>query len=206
MSKSLCDRLMVKPGDRVRLADIKPDSTPGFEDSGDRDRDRGASEADLAGQIERLAHLQYNLFAENRRSLLIVLQAMDTGGKDGVIRHVFTGLNPQGCRVSTFKQPSVEELDHDFLWRVHKRVPPRGEIGVFNRSHYEDVLIVRVHSLVPEEDWKRRYDTINAFEELLARDHTTVIHATSKIAKLIQEDRSVYNLVQELTARIKQPR
>jgi PPK2 family polyphosphate:nucleotide phosphotransferase len=116
----------------------------------------------------RLADAQELLYAENKRALLIVLQAMDAGGKDGTIRHVMNSINPQGCRVTSFKVPTAEELAHDFLWRIHKAVPRRGEIGIFNRSHYEDVLVVRVHDLVPKEVWSRRYDQINDFEAALA--------------------------------------
>lgn len=124
---------------------------------------------------ERLEELQELLYAENKHKLLIVLQATDTGGKDGVIRHVFDGVNPQGVRVASFKKPTPEELSHDYLWRVHKHVPGKGEIVIFNRSHYEDVLVVRVHQLVPEQRWAKRYDQINAFERMLYEEGTTII-------------------------------
>jgi PPK2 family polyphosphate:nucleotide phosphotransferase len=107
--------------------------------------------------------------------VLVVLQALDTGGKDGVIRRVFDGVNPQGVRVASFKVPTEEELDHDYLWRVHKAVPGRGEMVIFNRSHYEDVLVVRVHNIVPPEVWKKRYEQINAFERHLAENGTTIL-------------------------------
>ena len=115
------------------------------------------------------------LYAENKHKVLIVLQAMDTGGKDGVIRHVFDGVNPQGVRVAAFKQPTPTELAHDYLWRVHQQTPGKGEVVIFNRSHYEDVLVVRVHNLVPEAVWRRRYEQINAFEKLLAEEGTTIL-------------------------------
>ena len=123
----------------------------------------------------RLDKLQELLWAGQKHKVLIVLQAMDTAGKDGTIRHVFTGINPQGVRVANFKAPSSEELAHDYLWRVHKQTPASGEIVIFNRSHYEDVLVVRVHELVPEDRWRRRYDQINAFELALAEEGTTLL-------------------------------
>jgi len=124
---------------------------------------------------QRLEELQELLYAEHKHKVLIVLQAMDTGGKDGTIRHVFEGVNPQGVRVAGFKKPTPEELDHDFLWRVHKQVPARGEIVIFNRSHYEDVLVVRVHNLAPQEVWSKRYDHINDFERMLVDEGTTIL-------------------------------
>lgn len=124
---------------------------------------------------ERLASLQELLYAEHKHKVLIVLQAMDTGGKDGTIRRVFEGVNPQGVRVASFKAPTPAELDHDYLWRVHAQAPARGEMVIFNRSHYEDVLVVRVHQLVPKEVWKRRYAQINAFEQMLAEEGTTIL-------------------------------
>ncbi|NLE46130.1 MAG: polyphosphate kinase 2 family protein [Chloroflexi bacterium] len=122
-----------------------------------------------------LEMLQELLYAENKHRVLIILQAMDTAGKDGTIRHVFDGVNPQGVRVASFKQPTAEELAHDYLWRVHKQTPGTGQITIFNRSHYEDVLVVRVHSLVPKEVWSRRYEHINNFERLLADEGTTIL-------------------------------
>jgi PPK2 family polyphosphate:nucleotide phosphotransferase len=127
---------------------------------------------DLNKQME---HLQELLYAEGKHKVLIVLQAMDTGGKDGTIRHVFEGVNPQGVKVASFKVPTPKELAHDYLWRVHKHTPGSGEIAIFNRSHYEDVLVVRVHELVPQEVWSRRYEHIRAFEKLLADEGTTVL-------------------------------
>lgn len=125
--------------------------------------------------LSDLARLQYLLFADHGRSLIIVLQGLDAAGKDGVIRHVLTAMNPQGVRVCPFKQPSAQEAAHDFLWRAHKVAPGRGEVAVFNRSHYEDVLVVRVRELVPEDAWRMRYDQINDFEALLAANGTQIL-------------------------------
>ncbi len=137
----------------------------------------------------RLAELQERLWAEQTRSLLIVLQAMDAGGKDGTIKHVFAGVNPQGTTVTSFKVPSEHERAHDFLWRVHKVVPGQGEIGIFNRSHYEDVLVVRVHGLVPAPTWRARYDHINGFEANLAAAGTRVVKLFLHISKGEQAER-----------------
>jgi PPK2 family polyphosphate:nucleotide phosphotransferase len=158
----------VEPGSRASLATIDPDETEHY-------RKKKDVAKELEKQRRRIQDLQQRLYAENERGLLIVLQAMDTGGKDGTIKHVFSGVNPQGCRVSSFKVPSAEEANHDFLWRYHKSVPARGRIGIFNRSHYEDVLIVRVKNMVPEDIWRRRYDQINAFERNLSLDGITVL-------------------------------
>jgi PPK2 family polyphosphate:nucleotide phosphotransferase len=159
MSK-LSRKLMVEPGQKVRLAKIDPDSTDGV-------KNKAEAEGHLKKNIARLAQLQYLLYAEKKRAVLIVFQAMDAGGKDGTIRHVMSGLNPQGCRVTPFKAPAGEEREHDFLWRVHKATPAFGEIGIFNRSHYEDVLVVRVQNLAPKAVWSERYKHLNAFERLL---------------------------------------
>jgi PPK2 family polyphosphate:nucleotide phosphotransferase len=158
----------VRPGRPVRLAEIDP------EDTGDC---RSADDAreEVAAMLERIAVLQEKLYAERRQSLLVVLQAMDTGGKDGTLRHVFTGFNPAGLQVTSFKAPTSEELAHDFLWRVHRAVPAQGMVGVWNRSHYEDVLVVRVLGLVAERVWKARYRQINDFERLLVESGTTVL-------------------------------
>jgi PPK2 family polyphosphate:nucleotide phosphotransferase len=161
--------LRVTPGGPVHLADIDPRGTPGFD--GDKDQ----AEAELARLCEELADFQERLFAEKRQALLIVLQALDAGGKDGVIRRVFTAFNPQGTRVTGFGVPTEEELAHDFLWRVHAQVPGRGRVGIFNRSHYEDVLVVRVEELVPRATWAARYELINDFEALLAANGTTIL-------------------------------
>ncbi len=133
--------------------------------------------------------LAYRLYAENRRAVLLVLQGMDTSGKDGTIRTVMSGVNPQSFQITSFKQPSSEELDHDFLWRIHAAVPRRGEIGIFNRSHYEDVLIVRVHNLVPEQEWRSRYERINEFEKLLIEGGVTMVKCFLHISKEEQRQR-----------------
>lgn len=138
---------------------------------------------------ERLTELQYLMYAANRRSLLIVLQALDAGGKDGTVNHVLSAMNPQGCSVTSFKAPSAEELSHDFLWRIHPHTPGKGRIAVFNRSHYEDVLIVRVHNLVPQTVWSGRYELINAFETGLAANNTTILKFFLHISKEEQLER-----------------
>lgn len=142
-----------------------------------------------AGNIQALDELAYRLYAENTRSLLIVLQGMDTAGKDGVIRHVMTGLNPQCAEVVPFKRPSDEELDHDFLWRIHQKIPARGSVGIFNRSHYEDVLVVRVENLVPQPVWEARYDAINHFEKLLTDGKVKVLKFFLHISQQEQLER-----------------
>jgi PPK2 family polyphosphate:nucleotide phosphotransferase len=163
----LRDALMVKPGRQVRLEKLDPGATYGY----DKETAATAAEHEMA----RLTDLQDRLWAESKRSVLVVLQGIDAAGKDGTIQKVMEAFNPQGCVVSSFKVPSAEELAHDYLWRIHKRVPGNGEIGIFNRSHYEDVLVVRVHGLVPKAVWKARYDQINAFEEHLAANGTTIV-------------------------------
>lgn len=172
----------VKPGSKVDLAEWPTDDTGPYEN-------KESSEADLKYQRDRIVALQERLWAGHRQSLLIVLQATDTGGKDGTIRHVFDGVNPQGCSVVSFKQPSPEELDHDFLWRIHAQTPGKGVITVFNRSHYEDVLVVRVHETVPEKIWKARFGQINAFEELLVANHTRVLKFFLHISRDEQKER-----------------
>ena len=163
------DRWRVPPGAHVHLDRRDPASTAGA--PGDRAR----TEAATAPLHEELLSLQDRLWAESSRSLLVVLQGLDASGKDGTIRHVFRGVNPQGTNVASFKQPTAEDQAHDFLWRVHRRTPAAGEITIFNRSHYEDVLVVRVHDLVPETQWRARYDLINAFEQVLAHGGTTTL-------------------------------
>ncbi|MEC4985198.1 MAG: polyphosphate kinase 2 family protein [Oscillatoria sp. PMC 1068.18] len=173
---------LAKPGEKISLAEIDPNQSEDYERKQDVKKE-------LKRERKRLATLQERLYAENQRSLLIVLQAMDTGGKDGTIKHVFKGINPQGCRVWSFKTPSQEEASHDFLWRYHQRAPKDGMITIFNRSHYEDVLIVRVKNLVPEADWRKRYDTINQFEQMLSLDKITVIKFFLHISKDEQKRR-----------------
>ena len=160
--------LQIEHGSRVRLAKISTDATSGC-------RDKELSLESLGESLVDLRKLQYRLFAENRRAVLIVLQAMDAAGKDGVVRHVMSGLNPQACRVTSFKVPSALEKQHDFLWRIHQAVPPIGEIGVFNRSHYEDVLVVRVRQLASPAVWKARYAMINDFEHYLSDNGVTIL-------------------------------
>lgn len=177
----------VEPGEPVRLKDRDPSRVQGVED-------REEGERQTAELIDRLPDLQRRLYAESRRALLIVLQGMDAGGKDGTIRRVMSVLNPQGCRVTSFKSPSAEELAHDFLWRIHRAVPPRGEVGIFNRSHYEDVLIVRVRKLAPRKIWSARFDQINAFEDILVRNDVTIVKLFLNISRKEQKKRIVRRL------------
>ncbi len=174
--------LLVSPGSRIRLADYDTGYTGEY-------RDREEAEDELRDNVDKLKDLQNVLYAEGKHALLIVLQAMDAGGKDGTIRHVMGGLNPQGVTVASFKVPTPRELAHDFLWRIHQRTPGRGEIAIFNRSHYEDVLVVRVHNLVLEEVWSARYDHINAFERLLADSGVTIRKFFLHISKEEQKER-----------------
>lgn len=167
--------LVVRPGARVRLSDIDPAGSHGI-------HKEDATEL-LAENLKRLSGLQYKLYAEARRSLLVVLQGIDAGGKDGTIRHVMSGLNPEGVVVTPFKVPEGEEKRHDYLWRIHKAVPEHGQIGIFNRSHYKDVLVARVHSLVPKPVWKRRYGEINDFERMLADNGVTILKFLLYISK-----------------------
>ncbi len=160
---------LVPPGSKVNLDDWDPNDTSAFAGGKEQAAQR------LAQLASRLEELQERLYAQHAHKLLIVLQGMDSSGKDGTIRHVFEGVNPQGVRVASFKVPSGVEQDHDYLWRVHRQVPARGEIVIFNRSHYEDVLVVRVHSLVPAEVWKRRFDHINSFEQMLIDEGVTLL-------------------------------
>ena len=175
-------RYRIEPGERVSLVAIDPDETEHY-------RKKKEVAKELEKQRRRIQGLQTRLFAENERGLLIVLQAMDTGGKDGTIKHVFSGVNPQGCRVSSFKSPSAEEANHDFLWRYHKSAPAKGRIGIFNRSHYEDVLVVRVKGLVPEEVWRERYRQINDFERNLSNDGVSVLKFYLHVSKDEQKRR-----------------
>jgi len=154
-------------GKKVKLSDYDPKYHDGL--------DKENTKIETTILQKRLKELQTKLFADKSQALLIVLQAMDAGGKDGTIKHVFTGVNPQGVRVAGFKQPSDEELAHDFLWRIHQHVPEKGYIGIFNRSHYEDVLVVRVNNLVPKSVWSKRYDQINNFERMLADNGTRIL-------------------------------
>jgi PPK2 family polyphosphate:nucleotide phosphotransferase len=160
--------MLVKPGTKVSLKDFDPDDTGPYH-----------AEEEVQGPLEKLRHdlakLQSLFYADRRFALLIILQGMDASGKDGTIKHVMSGLNPLGVSVVPFKAPNDEELAHDFLWRVHKATPARGQIGIFNRSQYEDVLVVRVHDLVPRKVWKHRYKQINHFEHILVENHTVLL-------------------------------
>lgn len=169
------------PSGKVQLSKYDPQYC------GDYDKERAAKE--LKKLQKTMRELQEKLYAQGEKSLLIILQAMDAGGKDGTIRRVFEGVNPQGVRVTSFKAPSAEELAHDFLWRVHQHAPPKGYIGIFNRSHYEDVLIVRVNNLVPEDVWSKRYDHINHFERLLYNSGTRILKFYLHISKDEQKER-----------------
>jgi PPK2 family polyphosphate:nucleotide phosphotransferase len=160
--------LIVEPGAKIKLRDFNP-SRHGKHES------HKAALPKIQENVAAMAQLQFLMFSENKHSLLVVLQGLDTAGKDGVIRHVFGGINPQGCRITGFKQPTAQELSHDFLWRVHPHVPSKGGIAVFNRSHYEDVLVTRVHKLASEKHWSKRFDQINEFERLLVEENNTTI-------------------------------
>jgi PPK2 family polyphosphate:nucleotide phosphotransferase len=161
-------RCVVRSERQVALSEIDADFTG-------KHKDKAAAAGEMKRDDRRLGDLQYLLYAEHQRSLLVVLQGMDASGKDGTIRHVFGALDPQGARVHAFKEPSREEADHDFLWRAHVHAPGKGEIVIFNRSHYEDVLIVRVHDLVPEAVWSKRFELINEFERNLTLAGTTIL-------------------------------
>lgn len=172
----------VAPSQPLRLADIDPNTTKPY-------KDKKYAKERLKELRKQLSDLQENLYAEHQQSLLLVFQAIDTGGKDGAIRNLLTGLNPAGVQVAAFKAPSKEELNHDFLWRIHQQTPGKGHVGVFNRSHYEDVLVTRVHDLIGPEVWLPRYQDINNFEQLLTRDRTRVIKFFLHISKEEQAER-----------------
>ncbi len=162
------EKFLVTPGKKISLGKIDPSYTGKHES-------REEAEPHIQKHLARMIKLQYLLYADADQSLLVVLQALDAAGKDGVIRHLFSGVNPQGTSVYGFKQPSKVEIDHDFLWRAHQRTPGKGEIAIFNRSHYEDVLVVRVHELVPRAVWSKRYDLINDFEKMLVQNRTRIL-------------------------------
>ena len=176
------NRYRVAPDGDFALTSIAPNDAQGLED-------KDAAKAALKANREQMAELQERLYAEGKQSLLLVLQAMDTGGKDSTIRHVTEGLNPQGCSVASFKAPTELELAHDFLWRVHQQAPPKGHIRIFNRSHYEDVLIVKVHQWAPPEVIEQRYAHINAFERLLSDAGTRIVKVMLYISKDYQLER-----------------
>jgi PPK2 family polyphosphate:nucleotide phosphotransferase len=175
-------KLMVPPDEKIKLAKFDPADTLDYEND-------HKTEAKLEKTIKRLDELQDLLYAERKRALLVVLQGMDAAGKDGTVRHVMSGVNPQGCSVTSFKVPNSEELAHDFLWRIHKAVPEKGMIGIFNRSQYEDVLVVRVHNLVPKEVWKARYDEINRFERNLGENEVKILKFFLHISREEQQKR-----------------
>jgi PPK2 family polyphosphate:nucleotide phosphotransferase len=198
-SSKLLKRYRIDDPDDFKLAAFDPGDTGGL--SLDTDDCRKT----LAQDVERLAKLQARLYAQDRWAVLVVLQGMDTAGKDGVVKHVMSGVNPQGCQVHAFKAPSAEELDHDFLWRSSMRVPERGRIGIFNRSHYEEVLVVRVHPellarqklpepLVTKDIWKERFKDIRAFERYLARNGIVVLKFFLHISKEEQRRRLLARL------------
>ena len=161
-------KLIVEPGSKIRLKHFDP----GY--NGKHESHKSAL-PEIEKNLQKMQELQYRMYAENKHSLLIVLQGLDAAGKDGVVRHVLTGMNPSGCVAVNFKQPTAEDLAHDFLWRVHPHVPAKGSVAIFNRSHYEDVLVARVHGLVPEKVWSKRYDQINDFEQLISTENNTTI-------------------------------
>ena len=178
------ERYLVKPGDKVDLAKI---------DSGERTLFQGGGKDDFEPQFDELQDqlqtLQKKLYAQNKHRILVVMQAMDTGGKDGCIKHVFSRIDPQGIHVYSFKKPSAEELAHDFLWRVHPKVPSTGQLVIFNRSHYEDIVAVRVKKLFPDEVWKRRQRHVAEFERMLAEEGTTIVKIFLHISKDEQKRR-----------------
>jgi PPK2 family polyphosphate:nucleotide phosphotransferase len=188
------DQFRIDDPDDFRLSKCDPADTGGL------DLDKAEAKEMLAADVKELSELQERLYADDKWSILIVLQAMDAAGKDGVIKHVTTGLNPQGCEVHPFKQPNAEELDHDFLWRANLRLPARGHIGIFNRSHYEEVLVVRVHpellvkqriakQLIDKDIWKQRYSDIRRFERHLVRNGTIVLKFFLNVSKEEQRRR-----------------
>ncbi|MDW8351753.1 MAG: polyphosphate kinase 2 family protein [Anaerolineae bacterium] len=177
------DKYKAHPGRPIRLSDFDPEDTSLF------DGEKALAKEQLDALNDELEHLQELMYAEHQRKLLVVLQGMDTSGKDGLIRSVFDGVNPQGVKVANFKAPTPAELDHDYLWRIHPHVPGKGEIVIFNRSHYEDVLIVRVQGLAPEAVWRRRYRHIREFERMLADEGVTILKFYLHISKDEQKQR-----------------
>jgi PPK2 family polyphosphate:nucleotide phosphotransferase len=177
------EKYLVKPGKKINLQEWDPDEISAWSDG------KKAAKKEFKKINDELEVLQEMLYAEQKHKLLIVLQAMDTGGKDGTIRAVFDGVNPAGVKVASFKVPTELELSHDYLWRVHKQTPGKGEMVIFNRSHYEDVLVVRVHNLVDKKVWEKRYEHINQFEKLLADEGTTILKFFLYISKDQQKER-----------------
>jgi PPK2 family polyphosphate:nucleotide phosphotransferase len=181
------DKFRIEDGSDFKLSRIDPDDTGDFKNKDD-------AEDATEEEIEKLRELHERFYVDNRYALLIVLQAMDTAGKDGTIKSIFSGINPVGCTVTSFKKPTSEELDHDFLWRIYKALPPKGNYGIFNRSHYEDVLVVRVHDLVPKAVWTKRYDHINEFERLQHESNTIIVKFFLHISKDEQKERLLARL------------
>lgn len=171
----------VKPNEKIKLEDIPTDDDGGFTEV--------IARVQLQALLEQFVTMQEALYAEGKHSLLVIFQAMDAAGKDSTIRHVFAPLNPEGCQVTSYKAPSSEELSHDFLWRIHEHVPPRGYIGVFNRSHYEDILIVRVKNLVGPDRWKPRFEHCNNFEKMLTDEGVVILKFFLHISKDYQKER-----------------
>ena len=195
---ALANRHRIAKGEGFKLAKHSPGDTGGVET-------KQAGKALLAEATAAMSELQNRLYAQDQWAVLIILQAMDAAGKDGVIKHVMTGINPQGCQVTSFKQPSAEELDHDFLWRTHKHTPARGHIGIFNRSHYEEVLVVRVHpaflqgqrlppDLLTKKIWAQRYEDIRGFEKYLSRNGVAVRKFFLNVSKEEQKQRFLERL------------
>ena len=173
---------VVKPGKKFKIKSRSTDDQGKF-------KDREDALPATQKHLEKLDHLQEVLYAGNQHALLIVFQAMDGGGKDGAIEHIFSGINPQGCQVTSFKKPNELELAHDFLWRIHGAAPRKGMIGIFNRSHYESVLVERVHKLVPKKQWQARYEHINSMEKMLTDEGTTILKFFLHISKDEQRQR-----------------
>ena len=201
MKKDILKDLLAKPGKKHLVSD--------FDSSFTGDLSKQDAKEQLAKDIEKLSELQSMLYAQDRYSILIIFQAMDAAGKDGTIKHVMSGINPQGCQVYSFKQPSAEELDHDYLWRINRSLPERGRIGIFNRSHYEDVLIAKVHpeinlsnklpgvetiNDIDPDFWKRRYRQINDFERYLTENGTIVLKFFLNVSKAEQKNRFMERL------------
>jgi PPK2 family polyphosphate:nucleotide phosphotransferase len=180
------EQYRVKAGSRVNLKRHDPEDTGDYKKNEDG---KATAKAETEKLVAGMGKLQERLYANGNRSLLVVLQGMDTSGKDGTIKSVMSGVNPQGCKVVAFKAPSKEELARDFLWRVHREVPPKGFIGIFNRSHYEDVLITRVHGWISEKEVRRRFEQIVEFEELLAESGTVIVKFFLHISKAEQKER-----------------
>ncbi|MEM6910609.1 MAG: PPK2 family polyphosphate kinase [Verrucomicrobiota bacterium] len=184
MSKSLLEKFQVAPGSQVRLSEIAGNDQSAFPEL-----DKKSSAKVLEGVVEELRALQRIFYAVHSRKILVVIQAMDAGGKDGTVRHVFSHMDAHGIHITSFKKPTEEELDHDFLWRIHKHAPKNGHIAVFNRSHYEDIIAVRVKKLFPDEVWQRRYQHVIDFERMLAEEGTIILKLFLHISKDEQRDR-----------------